>query len=39
MYAGHLVEFAEVAAFFEEPLHPYAEALLHSVPNIQLLCS
>ncbi|MEM3696864.1 MAG: ABC transporter ATP-binding protein [Candidatus Bathyarchaeia archaeon] len=36
MYAGHLVEFAEVTAFFEEPLHPYAEALLHSVPNIQL---
>jgi len=36
MYAGHLVEIAEVAAFFEEPLHPYAEALLHSVPNIQL---
>lgn len=36
MYAGHLVEFAEVTSFFEEPLHPYAEALLHSVPNIQL---
>jgi peptide/nickel transport system ATP-binding protein len=36
MYAGHLVEFAEVTTFFEEPLHPYAEALLHSVPNIQL---
>jgi peptide/nickel transport system ATP-binding protein len=37
MYAGQLVEFADVASFFEEPLHPYAEALLHSVPNIQLL--
>jgi peptide/nickel transport system ATP-binding protein len=37
MYAGQLVEFGDVASFFEEPLHPYAEALLHSVPNIQLL--
>jgi peptide/nickel transport system ATP-binding protein len=37
MYAGQLVEFADVASFFEEPLHPYAEALLTSVPNIQLL--
>lgn len=36
MYAGQLVEFADVADFFEEPLHPYAEALLHSVPNVQL---
>lgn len=37
MYAGQLVEFADVASFFEGPLHPYAEALLTSVPNIQLL--
>lgn len=36
MYAGQLIEFADVASFFEEALHPYAEALLHSVPNIQL---
>jgi len=36
MYAGHLVESADVASFFEEPLHPYAEALLQSVPNIQV---
>jgi len=36
MYAGELVEFASVASFFGEPLHPYAEALLDSVPNIQL---
>ena len=36
MYAGQLVEFADVIPFFEKPLHPYAEALLQSVPNIQL---
>jgi len=37
MYAGQLVEFAEVVSFFKDPLHPYAEALLESVPNIQLV--
>jgi len=37
MYAGQLVEFADVVSFFEKPLHPYAEALLHSVPNILLI--
>ena len=36
MYAGQLVEFADVISFFEEPLHPYAGLLLRSVPNIQL---
>jgi oligopeptide/dipeptide ABC transporter ATP-binding protein len=36
MYAGQLVEIADVISFFEEPLHPYAELLLQSVPNIQL---
>lgn len=36
MYAGQIVEFADINSFFEEPLHPYAEALLDSVPNIQL---
>lgn len=36
MYAGQLVEFADVTAFFEKPSHPYAEALLRSVPNIAL---
>jgi len=36
MYAGQIVEFAEVNAFFEEHLHPYSERLLNSVPNIQL---
>jgi len=36
MYAGQLVEFANVVSFFEEPLHPYSEALLDSVPNNQV---
>lgn len=36
MYAGQLVEFADVIPFFDKPLHPYAEALLRSVPNIKL---
>ncbi|MEM2739879.1 MAG: ABC transporter ATP-binding protein [Candidatus Bathyarchaeia archaeon] len=36
MYAGHLVEYSDTRSFFEEPLHPYAEALLKAVPNIQL---
>jgi peptide/nickel transport system ATP-binding protein len=36
MYAGKLVELADVLPLFEEPLHPYTEALLSSVPNIRL---
>ena len=36
MYAGRLVELAETLPFFEEPLHPYTQDLLASVPNIEL---
>ncbi len=36
MYAGRLVELADVLPFFEEPLHPYTQDLLASVPNIKL---
>lgn len=36
MYAGKLVELADVIPLFGEPLHPYTEALLSSVPNIRL---
>jgi len=32
MYLGHLVELAENAEIFENPLHPYTEALMKSVP-------
>ena len=34
MYAGQIVETASVADLFRAPLHPYAEALLYSVPSI-----
>ena len=37
MYAGKIVENADVNAFYEKPLHPYSEGLLHSVPNIALI--
>jgi len=36
MYAGKLVEFSESLPLFENPLHPYTEALLEAVPNIKL---
>jgi len=35
MYAGQLIELADVNSFFDEPLHPYGKALLEAVPNIQ----
>jgi len=33
MYAGSIVEIAEVNALFERPTHPYTEALLRSIPR------
>lgn len=32
MYAGEIVEIAEVHDLFENPLHPYTRSLLNSVP-------
>lgn len=32
MYAGQIVEEADVEAIFEDPLHPYTRALLKSIP-------
>jgi len=33
MYAGRIFEKASVEALFSNPLHPYANGLLHSLPN------
>ena len=34
MYAAQAIESADVFGLFEEPLHPYTEALLHAVPSL-----
>jgi oligopeptide/dipeptide ABC transporter ATP-binding protein len=36
MYAGHVMEIADVEPIFDDPLHPYTKGLLQSIPNIQL---
>lgn len=36
MYAGQIVEIADVHTLFDKPLHPYTKSLLHSIPsNVQ----
>jgi len=34
MYAGLIVESAEVTQIFEHPLHPYTQGLLNSIPKL-----
>ncbi|MEW6261761.1 MAG: oligopeptide/dipeptide ABC transporter ATP-binding protein [Thermodesulfobacteriota bacterium] len=34
MYAGRVVEEAPTATLFAEPLHPYTQGLLRSLPRI-----
>ena len=34
MYAGRFVEQADVEQLFDNPSHPYTEALLQSVPDL-----
>jgi len=36
MYAGRLLEVGSVYEIFDNPLHPYAQGLLNSVPSIKL---
>jgi len=35
MYAGQIVERNDAASFYREPLHPYARALMASVPRLR----
>jgi oligopeptide/dipeptide ABC transporter ATP-binding protein len=37
MYAGKLMELADVFSLFDKPFHPYTRGLLSSVPNIKLV--
>lgn len=34
MYAGKVVEEADVSSLFRKPLHPYTEGLLSSIPRL-----
>ena len=34
MYAGNMIESAETGRLFSDPLHPYSEGLLKSVPKL-----
>jgi len=34
MYAGNIVETAETESIFENPLHPYTQGLLNSIPKL-----
>lgn len=35
MYTGHLMEVSPVREMFTNPLHPYAQALISSLPNLE----
>jgi len=37
MYAGKKVEEAEVDALFAQPLHPYTQGLLASIPRLEIM--
>ena len=36
MYAGQVVEEADVFTLFENPQHPYTQGLIHSIPHIDV---
>src|SRR5205085_2757120 len=35
MYAGNIAEIAPVESIFAEPLHPYTQLLISSIPSIK----
>jgi peptide/nickel transport system ATP-binding protein len=35
MYAGNMVEIAPVKSLFDEPMHPYTQLLIESIPSIK----
>jgi len=35
MYAGKIVEYADVETLYADPKHPYAWGLMHSIPHIE----
>ena len=35
MYAGHMVELAPVDSAYSDPLHPYTQLLIESIPSIK----
>ena len=35
MYAGRILESADAAALFKNPMHPYTRALMESLPGVQ----
>ncbi|MFP4461877.1 MAG: ABC transporter ATP-binding protein, partial [Thermotogota bacterium] len=36
MYAGNIVESAEVYELFDNPRHPYTQGLMSSIPNVEI---
>ena len=36
MYAGQIIEYAQVNELFDNPLHPYTQALMTSIPGISI---
>jgi oligopeptide/dipeptide ABC transporter ATP-binding protein len=36
MYAGKVVEYADLTAIFKEPKHPYTQTLLKSIPRLDI---
>jgi peptide/nickel transport system ATP-binding protein len=36
LYAGNMVEYASSAELHKNPIHPYTQGLLRSIPNIEL---